>query len=772
MKSLLTTTCIAALAVAGARGAAFSVTPNLVSNDYTGLLTFQMSGLSAGETVQIVQFYDFNGDGVVDGPDLGVRGETITDGQAALVGGATNVNVLADEDGTPNGVIVGSMRFPQAPELARGVGRYLFRFSSPSNSFPVTTVPFTVVSAPYAQKVQGAVTSNGTNVPYAGVALVQIVAGRTKVIVGSTADAAGNYTLPAPPDTYYVIAFWPGYVMDFTVAPDVTLAAGATLTTNVDLIAATTKLSGTLVDNDNPSMPALPYCQITAFTVDHHFTIAVTDSNANFNLPVTPGVWVVRARWQSAVAKSYLVPEPGSFMESGFDTSGGPVTGASVPLQRATALIYGTVEDDHAHTIPGITLSANADGGAFDAFGMSDRNGRYALALDAGSGYVNVEDLSSAPANNYLWSGDYFNTADGQALSLDVTGRVATAYFRGQILDDSGTPVGQFPFFANNNTGGTSLASTDDHGFFSVPVFGGDWQFYPDSGAAQQRGLIFAPYSFQVTDGVNLTNNIIAHRATGQISGYVRDVTNAPVSGLYLTFKATEGATSYSLNAYSGYDGSFSLPVFNGAWTASLGAYDMLSRGYNPANPVTVTVPPTNAVANFILIPIGPASGPPRITTASLPDAVVGQAYSQQLDVTNAATYFSWSLASGALPDGVTLDSFFGSIGGIPTGTGLFNFVVQLTDNRGSNTTSSLSINVHPATTAQAPTLDQPTLLPGNVFRVRVSGVAGQSYTLQFATDVKSWTDLLTTNAPADVFYLQDAQATNASRLYRVRANP
>ena len=84
---------------------------------------------------------------------------------------------------------------------------------------------------------------------------------------------------------------------------------------------------------------------------------------------------------------------------------------------------------------------------------------------------------------------------------------------------------------------------------------------------------------------------------------------------------------------------------------------------------------------------------------------------------------------------------------------------------------SAVSINVRSAL-QQAPRLDLPTLLPGNVFRVRVTGTAGHGYTLQFATGLTNWTDSVTTDAPSDVFFLQDTQATNASRLYRVRANP
>ena len=86
----------------GAHAATFSVTPNVVSNDYTGLITFHMTGLSPTETVQLVQYYDFNNNGVVDASDLAVRGETVVDGQAQLINGVTNINLFRDEDGVAN----------------------------------------------------------------------------------------------------------------------------------------------------------------------------------------------------------------------------------------------------------------------------------------------------------------------------------------------------------------------------------------------------------------------------------------------------------------------------------------------------------------------------------------------------------------------------------------------------------------------------------------------------------------------------------------------
>jgi hypothetical protein len=64
------------------------------------------------------------------------------------------------------------------------------------------------------------------------------------------------------------------------------------------------------------------------------------------------------------------------------------------------------------------------------------------------------------------------------------------------------------------------------------------------------------------------------------------------------------------------------------------------------------------------------------ITTASLPDANVNQAYTAPELAASGGTVNSWSLASGTLPAGLTLMPN-GIISGTPTQRGLFGFTVQ-----------------------------------------------------------------------------------------------
>ena len=85
------------------------------------------------------------------------------------------------------------------------------------------------------------------------------------------------------------------------------------------------------------------------------------------------------------------------------------------------------------------------------------------------------------------------------------------------------------------------------------------------------------------------------------------------------------------------------------------------------------------------------AAAAPSITTSSLPDGKVGEAYSQILTATG-TTPITWSII-GALPDGLSLNKDTGKISGTPTAAGSSTFTVKATNSAGSDT-KELSITI------------------------------------------------------------------------------
>lgn len=82
------------------------------------------------------------------------------------------------------------------------------------------------------------------------------------------------------------------------------------------------------------------------------------------------------------------------------------------------------------------------------------------------------------------------------------------------------------------------------------------------------------------------------------------------------------------------------------------------------------------------------------ITTATLPNGMVGVAYSQLLAASGGVGNRTWSISAGNLPAGLQLAAATGQITGVPRQDGTSNFTVRAEDSQGGSATRQLSINV------------------------------------------------------------------------------
>ena len=82
----------------------------------------------------------------------------------------------------------------------------------------------------------------------------------------------------------------------------------------------------------------------------------------------------------------------------------------------------------------------------------------------------------------------------------------------------------------------------------------------------------------------------------------------------------------------------------------------------------------------------------PTITTDTLPNGKVGEAYSHTLTA-DGTTPITWSVSGSALPEGLTLNETTGEISGTPTAEGTAKFTVKAENSAGSDT-KELSITI------------------------------------------------------------------------------
>jgi len=109
----------------------------------------------------------------------------------------------------------------------------------------------------------------------------------------------------------------------------------------------------------------------------------------------------------------------------------------------------------------------------------------------------------------------------------------------------------------------------------------------------------------------------------------------------------------------------------------------------------TATWTPASTTTTLIFSsPLGRNDPLFTITTDKLPSASTFFDYSQPLSIQGGMSPYSWSIYSGSLPPGLTLNSTTGVISGKPATIGAYSFTVVVTDKNGSQTGKTFTITV------------------------------------------------------------------------------
>ena len=87
------------------------------------------------------------------------------------------------------------------------------------------------------------------------------------------------------------------------------------------------------------------------------------------------------------------------------------------------------------------------------------------------------------------------------------------------------------------------------------------------------------------------------------------------------------------------------------------------------------------------------AGRPLRVVTAQLPRGVRGAVYEERLSAAGGVAPYAWSLASGSLPAGLTLDGATGVIAGTPH-AGTASFTIAVVDAAGTRASRALTLGV------------------------------------------------------------------------------
>ncbi|MFM8237310.1 MAG: putative Ig domain-containing protein [Actinomycetota bacterium] len=271
----------------------------------------------------------------------------------------------------------------------------------------------------------------------------------------------------------------------------------------------------------------------------------------------------------------------------------------------------------------------------------------------------------------------------GAAYSTSLTASGGTAPY---TWSATGLPTG----LSISAVGGVISGTPTIAGTSSVTVTARD--------AASPAGTATKAFTLTVTVPPAVTTVSLAPGTVDQALSRTLTATGgtAPLTWSLLTDPLPDGLTLSTGGVISG------TPTTTGTWTFTVRVTDGVGRTDDRV--LSLSVDP-------LLL----------VTTASLPPAGVGLAYSATLQATGGSGGYTWS--SGSRPAGISLDPATGDLSGTPTAVSSTSFSVTVQDSAGRTSTRSLTIVVSAAPAVTTASL--PSYLTGQTFSVTLTASGG-----------------------------------------------
>ncbi|WP_125486022.1 Ig domain-containing protein [Edaphobacter aggregans] len=177
-----------------------------------------------------------------------------------------------------------------------------------------------------------------------------------------------------------------------------------------------------------------------------------------------------------------------------------------------------------------------------------------------------------------------------------------------------------------------------------------------------------------------------------------------------IAMKAAGGTPTYTWSITSG-----QLPtgLSMGSSSGVISGTPTVGGTFNFTISVADSSNPAQSVSTSASVSVG--SSQLAITSSVLSSGIVDTAYSTALQASGGTPAYTWSIAAGSLPAGLTLAATTGVISGTPTTSGTSKFIASLTDNSNPAQTQSTAMTI---TVAAA----QPPTGPGTTWYVRPDG--------------------------------------------------
>ncbi len=271
----------------------------------------------------------------------------------------------------------------------------------------------------------------------------------------------------------------------------------------------------------------------------------------------------------------------------------------------------------------------------------------------------------------------------------------------------------------------TSLDAAGGTGAFTWSVSGGSLppglSISPGSGAITGTATVLGKSSFTVhlADAgppTQFTSKTLTIKVVKPLAVDTSSLPGGTVGGAYSQPLAAVGGTPpYSWSISPG-TGSLPSGLALDPKTGKISGTPTSAGGSNFTVEVSDAALPSQSSTESLSVSV---VNPLALGTLVLPSAVLNSSYSQTLTASGGDQPYSWSVLSGSLPAGLTLNPDSGTLNGTPTATGSSTFTIQVIDTAKPSLADSRTFTVNVVNSFIATTSSLP------------QGSVGQSYTAQ-----------------------------------------